>query len=228
MAVYAIADLHLDPIGDKPMDVFDSKWEDHEKKIFYNWNKRIKDNDIVLLAGDISWGLKLKEAEVDLRKIDKLPGYKMISKGNHDYWWETKSKLNKLQLDSIHFLFNDGYKYNNVGIAGTRGWISKDSDEFQDKDKKIFERELNRLTLSLECIKEMPVKIVMIHYPPFNVSGKTNEFVEIMKKYNVDICVYGHLHGEGHKHIKEGIIDGIEFRCIASDYINFIPIKILD
>ncbi|MGO1367750.1 MAG: metallophosphoesterase [Senegalia sp. (in: firmicutes)] len=228
MAIYAIADLHLDPIGDKPMDIFDSKWKNHEKNIFDNWIKKINEEDLILLAGDISWGLKLKEAKIDLEKIEKLPGHKVISKGNHDYWWETKAKLNALDLRNIHFLYNDGFKYNDIGIAGTRGWIPKDSDEFKEKDNKIFDREMNRLELSLKQIKNMKKKIVMIHYPPFNISGNTNEFVGIMKEHNVDICVYGHLHGEGHKHIKEGIFDGISFKCIASDYINFNPIKILE
>ncbi|MBS4539259.1 metallophosphoesterase [Clostridium sp. D2Q-11] len=228
MAIYGIADLHLDPIGDKPMDVFSDKWINHEENIFNNWINKITDDDIVLIPGDISWALKLKDALIDLKKIEKLPGYKIIGKGNHDYWWETKSKLDKLGLEDIHFLYNDGYKYKNFGIAGTRGWCPKDSDEFKEKDIKIFDRELNRLKLSLEKIKDIDRKIVMIHYPPFNSDGAPNEFTHIMKEYNVEICVYGHLHAEGHKHVKEGMYNGINYICIASDFIDFDPIKILD
>lgn len=228
MAIYGVADLHLDPIGDKPMDIFGEKWINHEENIFNNWKEKITEEDIVLVPGDISWALKLKDAHIDLKKIDSLPGYKIIGKGNHDYWWETKSKLDGLGLKSIHFLYNDGYKHGNIGIAGTRGWYSKDSDDFKDNDIKIFNRELNRLKLSLEKIKNMPRKIVMIHYPPFNFNGTPNEFTDLMKEYNVEICVYGHLHAEGHKYVKEGIYNGINHICIASDFIKFDPIKILD
>ncbi|MBS4534303.1 metallophosphoesterase [Clostridium sp. D2Q-14] len=228
MAIYGIADLHLDSIGDKPMDIFGKEWINHEENIFNSWKKKIKEDDIVLIPGDISWALKLKDAIIDLEKIDKLPGYKIISKGNHDYWWETKSKLEGLELKSIHFLYNDGYEYENIGIAGTRGWCSKDSDDFREKDNKIFNRELNRLKLSLDQIKNLSKKIVMIHYPPFNSDGTPNEFIDIMNQYNVEICVYGHLHADGHRYVREGIYKDINCICIASDFIKFSPIKILD
>lgn len=227
MAIYGIADLHLDPIGDKPMDIFGKKWINHDEKIFKNWNKKIKEEDIVLMPGDISWALKLKDAYSDLKKIDELPGTKIIGKGNHDYWWETKSKLDGLNLQTIHFLFNDSYNWKDFNIAGTRGWISKDSEEFKSHDEKVFKRELNRLKTSLDSIKNKKRIIVMIHYPPFNSDGSPNEFVDLMREYNVELCVYGHLHAEGHKFVREGKFKGIFFKCISSDYIEFDPQIIL-
>lgn len=229
VAVYGIADLHLDSTGDKPMDIFGDKWIAHQEKIFNNWKDIILEDDIVLIAGDISWALRLSEAYIDLKKIDELPGQKVISRGNHDYWWSTKSKLEGLDLKTIHFLHNDSYIYNSTVICGARGWAAKDSDEFDSHDEKIFAREINRLDISLSFIKDSTLdKIVMIHYPPFNTEDKApNEFVEVMKKYNVTKCVYGHLHGEGHRLAVEGSIEGIDFHCISSDYLNFIPKKII-
>ncbi len=229
MAVYGIADLHLDSTGDKPMDIFGDNWIAHEEKIFNNWKEIISSDDIVLIAGDTSWALRLSEAYNDLKKIDELPGHKIISRGNHDYWWSTKSKLEGLELKTIHFLHNDSFLYNSIIICGARGWASKDSDEFDEHDEKIFAREINRLDLSLSSIKDNELeKVVMIHYPPFNTENKSpNEFVDIMKKHNVIKCVYGHLHGEGHKFAVEGNIDGIDFHCISSDYIDFVPKRII-
>jgi len=224
VAIYGIADLHLDFSKEKSMDIFGEMWVNHEEKIFKNWKNIIKEDDVVLIPGDISWALKLKEAKLDLDRIDKLPGHKVISKGNHDYWWQTRSKLNSLENETIHYISNDSYIYNDIAICGTRGWSPKDSDEYKVKDEKIFSRELNRLELSiLSAGEKVNKKIAMIHYPPFNIDGTPNEFVDIMKKHGVSICVYGHLHSEGHKFVVEGEIEGIEFYCIASDYIKFEP-----
>ncbi|MBU5438945.1 metallophosphoesterase [Tissierella sp. MSJ-40] len=226
--IYGIADLHLDYSKEKPMDIFGGKWINHEEKIFDNWIRLIKDEDLVLLPGDISWALRLEGAYNDLQRIDKLPGKKIILKGNHDYWWQGLKKLNGLNLKTIFFLQNNSYIYYNTAIVGTRGWIPKDSEDFDDQDKKIYFRELNRLQLSLESVKGNVDKIIAImHYPPFNIDLTTNEFVSLMKEYNVEICLYGHLHSEGHRYAVEGNIEGIDFYCISSDYIDFIPKKIV-
>lgn len=226
--IYGIGDLHLDFSKEKPMDIFGKHWADHENKIFNNWKELIKDEDLVLLPGDISWALKISEAYYDLKKIDELPGKKIITKGNHDYWWEGPKKLKELDLTTIRFIQNDYYIHENIGIFGTRGWISEDMENFDSQDEKIFNRELHRLELSLsKMIEKVDKKIVMIHYPPFNMDSKPNKFVDIMLKYNVDICIYGHLHSEGHRYAVEGNIHGIQFHCVSSDYINFKPKKIL-
>ena len=226
--IYGIGDLHLDFSKEKPMDIFGEHWVEHENKIFNNWKEIIKEDDLVLLPGDISWALKISEAYYDLKKIDKLPGKKIITKGNHDYWWEGPKKLRELDLKTIKFIQNNYYIHENIGICGTRGWISEDMEDFDSQDEKIFNRELHRLELSLsKMIEKVDKKIVMIHYPPFNMDSKPNKFVDIMLKYNVDICIYGHLHSEGHRYAVEGNIHGIQFHCVSSDYINFKPKKIL-
>lgn len=226
--IYSIGDLHFDHTKNKPMDIFGEKWINHDEKIIEYWNNIIKEDDLVLLPGDISWALKLDEAFGDLEIINELPGKKLMIKGNHDYWWESLSKLNNLNLSSISFIQNNSFIFKDIGIAGTRGWLSRDNEEFTKEDEKVFLRELNRLILSLESIKEsVNKKIVMIHYPPFNMDLSPNEFVQIMKEYNVNICVYGHLHAEGHKYAVEGDIQGIEFHCVSCDYIDFKPKKII-
>ena len=225
--IFTIGDLHFDSTGEKPMDIFGDNWLNHEDQIMDNWKKIIGEDELVLLAGDTSWALKLEEAYEDLKKIDKLPGRKIIIKGNHDYWWDSLNKINNLELETIDFIQNNSFLYNGIAIAGTRGWFSVE-DENDEQNKKIFNRELNRLRLSLESIKDnVDKKIVMIHYPPFNSELNPNEFVDIMKEFNVDICLYGHLHAEGHKYAIEGEVQGIEFHCISSDFIEFMPKKIL-
>ena len=226
--IYGIGDLHLDSSKEKPMDIFGEHWIGHEEKIFDNWKELVNDEDLVLLPGDISWALKIEEAFYDLKKIDALPGKKIITKGNHDYWWEGPKKLRELDLKTIKFIQNDHYVYENTGIFGTRGWLSEDVEDFDAQDERVFNREIHRLEVSLASIKkEVDKKIVMIHYPPFNMNSKPNKFVDIMLKYNVDICIYGHLHGEGHRYAREGNLEGIQFYCVSSDYINFVPKIIL-
>lgn len=225
--IFSIGDLHFDSTGDKPMDIFGDNWINHEEEIMNNWRLIAGKDDLILLAGDISWALKLEEAYKDLKRIDELPGRKIIIKGNHDYWWDSLNKINNLGLKTIDFIQNNSFIYDGIGIAGTRGWSSVDIEK-DEQNQKIFNRELNRLRLSLESIREeVDKKIVMIHYPPFNTDLNPNEFIDIMKEFDVDICLYGHLHAEGHRYAIEGVIEGIEFHCISSDFINFIPKKIL-
>ncbi|NLJ78179.1 MAG: serine/threonine protein phosphatase [Tissierellia bacterium] len=220
--IFAIGDLHLDYYGEKPMDIFGSNWIGHEEKIFNNWKDVVEDEDIVLLPGDISWSLKLLDAYHDLRRIDELPGRKIITKGNHDYWWSGQKKMKDLDLKTIGFLQNNSFKYNDIGIFGSRGWTPRDAANFDSHDEKIFNRELHRLELSLSSIEgEVKKRVVMLHYPPFNLDLTPNEFVDLMVRYDVDICIYGHLHSEGHRFIVEGEVEGIQFHCVASDYMNF-------
>lgn len=220
--IYGIGDLHFDHSKEKPMDIFGDNWIEHEENIIKSWKEKVKEEDLVLIPGDISWALKLEDAYYDLKKIDDLPGQKVFIKGNHDYWWQSLKKINDLNLESLYFIQNTAYNFKEVAIAGTRGWISPDSEYFTEQDRKIYNRELMRLRNSLSSVdKDAKYKIVMIHYPPFNMKLESNEFVEIMKEFEVDLCVYGHLHAEGHKFAREGKIDGIDFYCISSDYLEF-------
>lgn len=226
MKVFAIGDLHLDSKNEKPMNIFGDNWINHEEKIFNNWNSAVCEHDIVLIPGDVSWATKLEDAKTDLLKIDELPGTKIISKGNHDFWWSTNNKFNMLGLKTIKFLFNNHYEFGDYIIYGTRGWDSiEENSELNNElnNERIYARELNRLKLSLEsCKKNNKIKIVMLHYPPFDKQGEPNNFYDILKSYNVKICIYGHLHGEeGHKNIKEGYIENILFHCVSSDYLDF-------
>ncbi|NLD16677.1 MAG: serine/threonine protein phosphatase [Tissierellia bacterium] len=222
--IWSIGDLHFDHTKSKSMDIFGENWINHEKKIMESWINNVSPEDLVLVPGDISWALKLEDSIEDLKKIDELPGTKCFIKGNHDYWWGTKSKLESLGFNSINYIYNDHVEYGDYIISGTRGWYSRDSEIFTEEDEKIFVREINRLKRSLDSYRgDMSGKkrIVMIHYPPFNCAKSPNEFLELMIEYKVDTCVYGHLHGEGHYFAIEGNFSGVELLCVSSDYLDF-------
>lgn len=233
MSIYTIADLHLSFAKPKPMDIFGNNWENHEKKIKKNWLEKVQHNDIVIISGDISWAMTLEEAYYDFKFIDDLPGKKILLKGNHDYYWNTLTKLENYvknkELKTIEFIHNNAKYYEKIIIAGTRGWNINSQNE---EDLKIINREANRLELSikygLEKYKDYKEIIVCMHYPPISKKTSINEnpFIKIMKKYNIKKCIYGHLHGEAHQEAIEGKIENIEFRLISADYTNFKLIKI--
>lgn len=223
--IYALADLHLDYTKEKSMEIFGENWENYEERIFDNWQKIIKPTDTVLVSGDISWAMKEDKAYYDLIRIDKLNGKKIMIKGNHDYWWQSLNKINNLDLASIDFLQNDSYEVEGFSICGTRGWMSENKN-FDSHDEKIFKREVLRLKNSFDKAKS-DNKIVMLHYPPFDYDGNFNEFFKVAKQNNVKYLIYGHLHGSGHKYIKEGKFDGIEVKCVSGDYVDFIPQRII-
>ena len=208
MALYAISDLHLALNTDKPMDIFGVQWVNHDEKIKKNWKEKITEKDTVLIAGDISWSMKYEESKIDLDWINSLPGNKIISKGNHDYWWTSISKLNSM-YDNTKFLQNNFYTYNDYAICGTRGWIDPSSDKFNSKDAKIYAREQIRIRLSLDAAKKSGFNkfIVMIHYPPFGEENKESELMKIFQEYNVEKVIYGHLHGPSNVKAIEGVIN---------------------
>ena len=231
MSIYAISDLHLSFDGDKPMDIFGDNWENHQEKISENWKKTVKDNDLVLLPGDFCWSMYLQDAYKAFKYLEKLPGKKLLLKGNHDYWWTTITKMrNYLQennFNSIDFLYNNSYEFENYIICGTRGWLISQTDS---ENKKILNRELERLKLSLEHAKnnfklDGKKVIVCMHYPPIK-EDNISEFVQIMREYKVEICLYGHLHGNAQKEVKEAIIDKIDFKMVSCDYTNFKLVEI--
>lgn len=232
MSIYAISDLHLSFGDNKPMDIFGETWENHAEKIKENWIKKIKDDDLVLLPGDFSWAMYLKDTYKDFEYLNSLPGKKLLLKGNHDYWWTTLKKMRTYieenEFENIDFIYNNSYLYDNKIIVGTRGW----QDDNNKEDKKIIKRENLRLELS---IKDGITKygqdkeiIVCMHYPPFNkYEEKEMNFIQTMKKYKVTTCIYGHLHGEmAHKEAKQGIIEEMNFTLTSSDYTKFDLVKI--
>lgn len=209
------------------MGIFGGVWKGYQDKIFYNWNKIVGRDDLVLIPGDISWAMKVQDAEIDLRKIDELNGKKILLKGNHDYWWESLNKLNKLGLNSIRFLQNNSFQVKDVNICGTRGWKSKDSKDYNpSKDESVFKRELLRLEMSLDNRDKLLETLAMLHYPPFNSDGIPNEFANILSSNGVKKCIYGHLHGEGLKDRVEGVFDGVEYICVSADKLDFKPLSI--
>ena len=230
MSLYAIGDLHFSTAVNKPMNIFGDNWDNHEEKIINSWKNQVKDDDIVLVVGDTSWGINMNEAEQDLDIIHKLPGKKIFVKGNHDYWWTTVTKLNKL-YENMSFLQNNFYSYKDYAICGTRGWICPNDFKFTQEDEKIYKREAHRLKLSLDSAKKAGFKkiIVITHYPPTNDKLESSLFTDIYEEYCVEKVIYGHLHGkESFKMGLEGIRNEVEYKLVSCDYTNFNIIKIMD
>lgn len=233
MALYAISDLHLSIGIDKPMDIFGVEWKNYMQKIKANWSCNINEDDYIIIPGDISWATYLEEAYNDLEYINSLPGTKIIVKGNHDYWWTTINKLNTFierhNFKTIHFLQNNCVIYNEIAICGTRGWICPNSYEFTREDEKIYNRELIRLELSIQSAIKHDCSniIVALHYPPVNkYKDMENGFIDLLKKYGIRQCIYGHLHSEGRRDALEGVHNGVLFHLVSCDHINFTPIKL--
>ena len=225
MALYAIADLHLSLGADKPMDVFWG-WKDYVPRLKANWNRLVKPEDTVVLPGDISWAMKLENAIEDFSFIDRLPGRKIILKGNHDYWWTTVSKMNAFcaaqGFGTIHFLNNNSYLEEEVAICGTRSWLF---DVGQPHDLKVMNRELGRLRSSLESAQDAE-KLVFLHYPPLYPTGNAQEVVALLHEFGVRECWYGHLHGGSIRGAIQGEVDGIRYRLISADALGFCPLRI--
>lgn len=228
MSIYVIADLHLSFGSNKPMDIFGENWENHDKKIAENWTKKITEKDLVIIPGDFSWAMKLEDTLQDFKYLNDLPGKKLLLKGNHDYWWNTLKKMRNFlkenKIENIDFIQNNYYEHENTIITGTHGWIINGKEE----DMKILRREKLRLEMELEAItkqygneKEI---IIFMHYPPYE---KQNEkivmpFAEILEKYNIKQCYYGHLHGEQtYGNIKDFTYNNTEYKLISADYLNF-------
>lgn len=230
MAVFAIADLHLSLNGNKPMDVFPG-WESYVEKLEKNWKENICDNDIVIIAGDVSWAMSLEEALADFQFLDRLPGKKVILKGNHDFWWNTRKKMDTFfetnGLDSLQILHNDMTPISSVyGACGSRGWFL---DAEEDADKKIVLREAGRLRTSIQMAKKDGLEpIVFLHYPPYFAGDKIQEIWQVLTEENIHLCYYGHIHGnKGIQKAFNGCKDGINLRLISADALDFCPIKVI-
>lgn len=231
--VFVLADLHLSHSSDKPMDVFGPKWENHTRKIYENWQSTVSPDDTVVIPGDISWGMDFNTSAEDLKFIDSLNGKKIIGKGNHDYWWQTMRKLNafldEIGAVSIKFLFNNAYAVENYIICGTRGWFT--DEKYTPEDEKIVLREAGRLELSLaEAMKlkgALPESevVAFLHYPPAFNGTVCNPITEILNKYGVKRCFYGHIHGAPPER-QEPYAGNTRLYCVAADFINFKPMRI--
>lgn len=228
MALFAIADLHLSLGTDKPMDIFRG-WDNYVSKLDANWKKIVKDDDTVVIPGDISWGMKLYECYKDFEFINNLPGKKIFIKGNHDYWWATKSKIDNYlkenSFDTISVLFNNSYTADNFTVCGTRGWFLESET---DNDLKVLNREVGRLRASLQdCLKNGGEPVVFLHYPPVYGSQECSEIIDVLLEYNIKKCYYGHIHGANNiKNAIEGIYKGIDFTLVSCDKLGFMPLLV--
>ena len=230
MNIYAISDLHLSTTADKPMDVFGGNWEGHFQKIKKDWLSVVKDDDIVLIAGDISWAMKLENALQDLNELVGLPGKKVFIRGNHDYWWNGISKLRASAPDeSFIFLQTDAVKLGNFVIVGSRGWTCPESPDFTEQDQKLYLREAERFRLALldanDLYEDGDVKIAMIHYPPFSLKSEATLFTELFEKNGVQKVVFGHIHGAVYFPLKSEK-NGIGYYMTSCDKTAFSLVKI--
>ncbi len=230
MALYAIGDTHLSLNSDKPMDFFGGEWENYINKLREGFSA-LKEDDVCVICGDISWAMDMEEAKEDFKFLAALPGKKIILKGNHDYWWTTASKAKKFFLENditgIDFLHNNCHFYNDIAICGTRGWFYEEETHNTEHDRKIMNRELMRLEASLKCAGDAR-KYCFLHYPPRFRGYISEDTVALLKKYGVQRCYYGHIHGKGHHFALEGLYDGVDYKLVSADYIRFSPIKICD
>ena len=228
MALYTIGDLHLSLSARKPMDVFGGAWVGYMEKLKEGLSV-LAPEDTLVLCGDLSWALGLENAREDFAWINQIPGKKIILKGNHDYWWSTASKFYKFcdenGFSNQWILNNNHYEYNGWAICGTRGWFFEE-ERGSEHDEKVFKRELIRLETSLQSAGDLP-KIVFLHYPPLYKGYRCDEILELLNNYEVRQCFYGHLHGASHGLAMEGQWDGVEYRLVAADRLNFQPYQVL-
>jgi len=227
------------------MDFFKGAWTGYVKKIEEGWKNHIQEKDLVLIAGDISWAKKMEGVLVDLEWIDKLPGKKLLIKGNHDYWWPSQSKMEEKIPSSMRALYQDIYYENQIAIAGTRLWDTKEfhfdncvemahnpratrKPKDLEHDEKIFSKELQRMEAILKNFpKEAKLRIFMTHYPPISADLKDSKAAKMLEKYQVDCCVFGHLHN-----VKKGLKlfgekNGVKYFLTSCDFLDFKPLLIM-
>ncbi len=231
MKVWAISDLHLSGLSNKPMDVFGPDWEGHFEKIKADWRAKVGEEDVVLLGGDTSWGMKLPEGMYDVSSLKDLAGKKVFIRGNHDFWWNGISKVRALKPDdSFYFLQNDCVKFGNVVIAGSRGWTCPGSTEFTEQDQKLYMREAERFRLAFHEVEKVREEgdtlIALIHFPPMGLKQEDTLFTELFRENRVDIVVFGHLHGSMYFPLKCEK-DGISYVLTSCDKTRFSLTRIL-
>ena len=231
MRIWAIGDLHLGIAVDKPMDIFGPEWKDHAATLQANWQARVASGDTVLVAGDISWGLRLEEARSDLEFVGRLPGTKILVKGNHDPWWSTRSKVEAVLPDGMFLLQNDARRISDaVAVTGTRGWALPGAPDFDPaKDEKILNREVGRLERGLAALDRLKPdrRLAMLHYPPLWRDCLDTPFTRLLSAAGVELCIYGHLHGKDRAIAYEGDHDGVCYRLVSADHVGFAPQEIL-
>lgn len=234
MDLYAIADLHLDGGAGKPMDVFGPHWAGHSERIFGSWRETVCEDDCVLIPGDISWAMRFSDALPDLFAISELPGKKVLLRGNHDYWWSSLSRMREALPGGMFLIQNDAVDMGPFVVCGSRGWLLPSDSDFSADDRRIYERELIRLELSLSAAKRLAEKdgaskpiIAMLHFPPVMRDANPTGFTALMERYGVSRCLYGHLHGSlawavGFK----GELNGVKYDLCSADSLDFSPMLV--
>lgn len=224
MKVYAISDFHLCNSGEKPMEIFGGDWSNYQEKIKDDWQKKVKSDDVVVICGDISWAMKIEDAKNDLKFFNDLNGYKVFIRGNHDYWWQSISAVRKNMPIKSYAIQNDAIKIGEFIFCGTRGWNVPEKQFASIQDKKIYDRELIRLKMALDSAKHLKTndeKIVcMLHYPPYNSNKECNEITTLLQKYNVDFCIFGHIHACLGKYKLYENLFGINFYLTSCDLLK--------
>lgn len=249
MAVWVIGDLHLSfGVSDKEMDVFGSHWKDHPEKIKKHWLENIAPEDLVLVPGDISWAMKVDEAKADLEWIHTLPGIKVLIRGNHDYWWSSLKQISQILPPSIHLIQNNAFSWKGISIGGARMWDTPEYSfgayvhmtdnprentltkvEDPREAEKIFIRELGRLETSLKQMpKEASVRIAMTHYPPIGPELQASRVSQLLEKYGVTYCVFGHIHNISANALPFGTRNGVKYILTSCDYLDFKPVKLME
>ena len=232
MALFVLGDPHLSLGASKPMDIFPG-WNDYVDRLEKNWRKLITPQDTIVLAGDISWAMRLTDTRKDFAFLQQLPGQKIIMKGNHDYWWTTANKMNAYLkaegFDTLHILHNNSYSVEGYAICGTRGWLLPSAESFSAADRKIYNREGIRLELSLQQAHKRQAQqiITAFHYPPLFARTEHTCFTNLMLRYGVQHCVYGHIHGENHIPVFEGLREGINYKLVSCDTQGFQLYKVI-
>ncbi|MDD2361887.1 MAG: metallophosphoesterase [Oscillospiraceae bacterium] len=227
MSLFAIADLHLSLGTDKPMDVFRG-WDNHVARLEVNWRRLVGDDDTVAIAGDISWAMSLEQTKQDFDFLNSLPGRKLILKGNHDFWWTTRKKMDEFfeenGYESLKIIHNSAEVEGNFAVCGTRGWFF---DAEEDVDKKILMREVGRLKMSIDAAEKTGREpVVFLHYPPFMGDSQCDEILSVLEEKKIRRCYYGHIHGPNARRTTERVIDGTNFRLVSCDAVDFSPIQV--
>ena len=230
MALYAIGDLHLSLGVAKPMDVFGGVWEGYTEKLKLGFST-VGPEDTTVLMGDLTWGMDLNQARADFAWIARIPGRKIILKGNHDYWWTTASKFYRFceenGFQNMYVLHNNCYFYNEYALCGTRGWFFEEEGPDKAQNEKILNREVGRLETSLKAAGDKE-KLCFLHYPPIFKGYRCPPVLDLLTQYGVTTCYYGHLHGKSLRRAVQSTWNGVAYRLVSADYLNFQPEKILD
>ena len=228
MSLFVIGDTHLSLSTDKPMDIFGG-WKNYMQRLEENWRSVVQPQDTVIIPGDVSWGMSLEQAKEDFLFLHRLPGKKILMKGNHDYWWTTRAKMESFLeengLDSLSILHNNAVSVEGLSLCGSRGWMF---EQGQEHDKKIINREAGRIRASLQDAQRFgeQEKVLFLHYPPVFMQYSIPEFFEVMNQYGVRRCYYGHIHSQGCRFAFQGEWCGVQLEMVSADYLRFMPKKI--